>query len=226
MSPLKPLDALALASMSEKAQLHRLAALWCRAHNDRPPYNASEAAKWVKREYGPLIPDERRERLAKVLVDEIKRQSRVRKRRADRDRVIDPTTLRVDDPYRLGLLLQRRLGSARRWTGKPGSDYIDGDFYSGLVAGLVPVEMRTRSISNPNLLVYRYRWEEPRTRYVATHITTVADAFIWLIPPEAAEFLQLPETRVEHDWRDESVCLYTPFGSKAVPWRGLASAYT
>jgi hypothetical protein len=101
--------------------------------------------------------------------------------------------------------------------------YIDGGIFSGLVAGLIPIQIRLRNISNPNLLVYRRRWGDTFTRFVANHITTVADAFIWLIPPEAAEFLQLSGTRVEHDGEAQAVRLITQFGTKVLPWRDLTS---
>jgi hypothetical protein len=225
---IKALDALALASMESTGQLPRIAALWCRAHNDRVPYNRSEIRKWVKAQFGPVLDAEREDRLARDLLDEVKRQVRCRARRAERNRVVDPCLTPAGSDVRRGRLLQSRLGPARRWVSQtrmaspdPDCAYIDGDVYSGLVAGLIPVQMRLRRISNPNLLVYRYRWNEPRTRFVATHITTVADAFIWLIPPEAAEFLALPGTRVEHDGESQSVRLFTQFGSKVLPWRNL-----
>jgi len=225
----KILDALALASMEKSAQLQRIAALWCRAENNRTPYNSSEIRKWVKREFGPLFDEDNATRISRDLLDETKRQARLRERRVKRRSVADPCETPAGSALRLGRLLQARLGPARRWVKQSratidfGAHYMDGDLYSGLVAGLIPVQIKLRSISNPNLLVYRYRWGETRTRFVATHITTVADAFIWLIPPEAAEFLQLPGTRVEHDGDAQTVRLDTQFGSKVLPWRTLTS---
>ena len=216
--------------MDKPAQTQRIAAVWCRAHQNRPPYNKSEVSKWVKSECGPLLDDDKQERVARAILDETKRQGRIRERRAKLANIVDPCTTPAGSDTRLGHLLQNRLGPARRWT-KPQQkvstcNYIDGDVYSGLVAGLIPVTMRLRSISNPNLLVYRYRWGETHTRFVATHITTVADAFIWLIPPEAAEFLQLAGTRVEHDGEAQAVRLITQFGTKCLPWRHLGSTPT
>lgn len=224
----KILDALALASMEKPAQIQRIAAMWCRAHQNRPPYNKTEVSKWVRSQFGPLLDEDKRERIARAILDETKRQGRIRTRRAELARVVDPCTTPAGSDVRLARLLHSRLGPARRWT-KPqrsvnGGNYIDGDVYSGLVAGLIPIMMRLRSIVNPNLLVYRFRWEETHTRFVANHITTVADAFIWLIPPEAAEFLQLPGTRVEHDGEAQTVRLTTQFGTKVLPWRDLVSA--
>jgi len=228
----KILDALALASMEGPAQIQRLAALWCRAHQNRTPYNSVEIGKWVKREFGPLLGADKAERIAKKLLIEAKRQARVRSLRARRG-VVDPFTTSAGSNVRMAALLHSRLGPARRWAnkrqiagGESSCHYIDFGLYSGLIAGLIPLTMRLRRISNPNLLVYRYRQEEPRTRFVATHITTVADAFIWLIPPEAAEFLQLPGTRVEHDGESQTVRLFTQFGNKILPWRSLASTPT
>jgi len=224
----KILDALALASMEKPAQLQRIAALWCRGES-RTPYNSNEVRKWVNREFGALFDEGEVTRRSRELLDEIKKQSRLRERRAKRRSVVDPCTTPAGSQIRLVRLLQARLGPARRWVKQSraaidfGAHYMDGDLYSGLVAGLIPVQIKLRSISNPNLLVYRYRWGETRTAFVATHITTVADAFIWLIPPEAAEFLQLPGTRVEHDGDAQTVRLDTQFGSKILPWRTLTS---
>ena len=220
----KILDALALASMETQAQIQRIAALWCRAHQNRPPWNRVEIGKWVKREFGPLLDADKADRITKGLLVEVKRQIRVRRRRLGRKRVVDPCTTPAGSDVRLRWLLQSRLGPARRWaTTLGGADYMDGGVYSGLVAGLIPTSRRLRSIKDPNLLVYRYRWEETRTRFVETHIITVADAFIWLIPPEAAEFLQLAGTRVEHDGEAQAIRLITQFGTKVLPWRNLAS---
>jgi len=204
--------------------------MWCRAHQNRPPYNKTVVSKWVKSQFGPLLDDDKRERIARAILDETRRQCRIRGHRAELARIVDPCTTPAGSDARISCLLQSRLGPARRWTkptqGTRGCDYIDGDVYSGLVAGLIPVTIRLRSITNPNLLVYRYRWGETRTRFVATHITTVADAFIWLIPPEAAEFLQLAGTRVEHDGEAQTVRLITQFGTKILPWRHLGSIHT
>jgi len=221
------LDALALASMEKPAQLQRIAALWCRGHTNREPYNHSEVRKWIKREFGPLLDDDKADRFAKKIEAEIKCQLRLRKRRAQR--VTDPLTTPTGSQLRLERLLHNRLGPARSWASAwrmpTGGEayYIDGDVYSGLVAGLIPVMMRLRSISDPNLLVYRHRRGPTCTVFVANHITTVADAFIWLIPPAAAEFLQLPGTRVEHNGLEQTVSLYTQFGDKVLPWRALTS---
>lgn len=209
--------------------IHRVAAMWCRAHA-REPYNRSEVAKWVKREFGPLLGAQERERLSKELLGTIRRHLRVRRRRS-RDVSVDYLTTPQGSPERIGRLLASRLGPARRWVGQGRAlqetpRYIDGAFYSGLVAGLVPVRMRLRRINNPNLLVYSHAGAEPASRFVPGHITTVADAFIWLIPNDARDFLRLPEVRVEHDGVDQSVRLITPWGTKVLPWRELASTST
>jgi hypothetical protein len=228
---IKTLDALAIASMNEQAQIHRIAAFWCRSFKGRAPYNRSEVVKWVKAQYGPILDAKKRKKISKLLLDEIKRQIRIRSRRSKNDLLVDPLDLPLGAPLRMGRLLQSRLGPARLWvsqnrmmcTNPSQCHYIDGDFYSGLVAGLIPLQMRLRNISNPNLLVYRYRGSEPRTRFVANHITTVADAFIWLIPEDAADFLQLPGTRIEHDGESQTVKLTTQFGSKTLPWKKLVA---
>ena len=231
---IKTLDALAIASMNEQAQVYRIAALWCRAFQNRAPYNRSEIDKWVKQEYGPALDADHRKRLSKILFDETKRQIRIRRRRSRLGLLVDPLERPVGDPLRMGKLLQSRLGPARRWVSQsrmmsehPSKcHYIDGDFYSGIVAGLIPMQMSLRHIRNPNLLVYCCRGGGPRTRFIANHITTVADAFTWLIPDKAADLLQLPGSRVEHDGESQTVKLTTQFGSKVLPWKELVSVHT
>ena len=230
---IKLLDALGLASMDEAALIKRLAALWCREFQHRPPYNRSEIEKWVKSEFGPVVDRAKRERISKELLSEAKRQMRVRGRRSKRSLLVDPLTTPVGSDIRIGQLLNARLGPARRWVSKqriPSEsswcDYMDGDFFSGLVAGLIPTKMRLRRIVDPNLLVYRQGQREPRTRFVPFHITTVVDAFHWLIPDEAREFLDLAGVRVEHHGENQAIRLITPWGVKALPWKDLVSLPT
>ena len=227
----KTLDALALAACDIPTRVQRIAALWCRAFNDRFPESASEMAIWVKQEFGPVLDPEFRDQLPKLLLEETRRQIRIRKRRKKNNNGQDPLTHPGGSNARLGALLNSRLGPARAWVSQQKilryshdseSYYIDGAVYSGLVAGLIPVALRTRRIVNPSLLIYRHGFREPHTRWVPGHITTVANAFIWLIPPEVGEFLQLPESRVEHDGEAESVRLITQFGTKTIPWRELS----
>lgn len=204
--------------------------MWCRSFN-REPYNRSEVAKWVKREFGPILDKDRQERIAKELLDACRHQIRVRRRRVKQKLQVDHLTRPVGDDLRVLRLLDSRLGPARRWvpqTRSPdhGDGYMDACFYSGLIAGLIPTKMRLRRISDPNMLVYRQGFDEPRTRFVPHYITTVADAFIWLIPDEAREFLQLSEVRVEHDGAEQAVRLVTPWGTKLLPWRELVPTST
>lgn len=231
--PNRILDALALASMTEPALIKRVAALWCRAHANRAPYNRTEIERWVRAEFGPLLDAKRRERLGKELADETKRQIRLRLQRLKRAKLIDPLTLPQGDDVRIGNLLKSRLGPARAWVSQqrlaqqdPTCFYIDGDFFSGLVAGLIPIKMRLRRIIDPNLLVYRRGSSEPQSRFVPNYITTVADAFIWLIPDDAVEFLSIPGIRVEHDGEKQAVHLVTPWGTKLLPWKELSPAPT
>lgn len=221
--PNQILDAIVIASLPEAAQLGRIAAIWCRTYQNRAPYNRAELDKWVNREFGPVLDQTKIGRLSRDLLDETKRQIHLRRRRTERARQIDPLTTETGSDIRMGYLLRNRLGPARRWVAqsKKEASYMDGGVHSGLVAGLVTSLMRLRRISNPNVLVYRYRWAEPDIRYVPTYITTVFDAFVWLIPVEAAEFLRLPGTRVEHDGATQTVRLITQFGEKTLPWRSL-----
>lgn len=230
--PKQLLDALALVTLEEPALIRRVAAIWCRQEN-RLPYNRSEIAKWVKREFGFLVDAQRQEAFSRALVDECKCQLMARRRRAKlRAESVDPCDTPTGSDLRLGLLLNSRLGPARFWVKQNRSlhpdancSYIDADVYSGLVSGLIPVKIRLRRISDPNLLVYRQGWSDARTAFVPGHITTVADAFLWLIPIEAQEFLNHPEVQVEHDGEEQAVRLVTPWGTKAIPWRGLTPLY-
>ena len=104
--------------------------------------------------------------------------------------------------------------------------YIDADVFSGLVSGLIPVKMRLKRITDPNLLVYRQAWGDPQTRFVPSHITTVRDAFYWLIPTAAREFLSIPGVEVEHDGVEQAIRLTTPWGTKVLPWRELVPVST
>ena len=230
---IRTLDALVLASLSEHAQIQRIAALWCHAFKDRYPGSKGEVVDWVKQEFGPVIEQERTEQIALRLIEEVKRQIRLRTRRKRLRKPQDPLEAELGSPLRLGKLLNSRLGPARLWIGQQRifkayngwtadqSIYIDAGFYSGLIAGLIPVQMRLRRISNPNLLVYRQGQKAAQSYWVPGHITTVADAFIWVIPPEAAEFLELEGSRVEHDGEAQAIRLHTQFGSKTLPWRAL-----
>lgn len=227
------LDALAIASMPEAALVPRLAAMWVRENQNRAPYNRVEVERWIKREFGPVVDQDDRERVCKELVIECKRQIRLRERRGKRRAALDVYTLPVGDPLRFGALLNSRLGPARRWAAQQrlaqnaaACQYIDGDLFSGLVAGLVPVKMRLRRIEDPNLLVYRQGNAEPQTRFVPGWVTTVVDAFLWLIPVEAQAFLKLPGVRVEHDGEAQAIHLITQWGTKVLPWRELVSSPT
>jgi hypothetical protein len=189
--------------------------------------------RWIKREYGPIIDPKKRERIAMLLIDEVKRQLRLRARRqksGPRDVLLTP----AGSDERIGRLLRDRLGPAIAWVRRktlvknpqPWQEgreccYISAGFYSGLVAGLIPVQMSLRRIVNPCLLVYRRGFDQPQSYWVPGYITSVADAFVWVIPEEAHEFLELEGTRVEHDGREQAVRLHTRFGSKTLPWRAL-----
>lgn len=224
--PNQMLDALVLATLPLSAQVQRVAAYWRAQYPNRAPYSKTEADKWVQQEFGRLWSGRARNKLTVDLVDAIKSQLGVRRRRDRRALLLDPLTTPEGSTQRLGWLLLKRLGPARRWESPhrttDGTAYIDGAVYSGLVCGLVPIRRRTRAVADPNLLVYRYLWEEPRNRYVPAYITSVDDAFEWLIPDECREFLRGVEgCRVEHDGDAQAVRLITPWGIKALPWREL-----
>lgn len=231
---LKPLDALGLAILDESAQIPCIAAIWCRAFQGRAPHSKTEIVRWVKREFGPLFNSKDRDRIALRLLEETKRQLRVRTRRKVKypeDVLLTP----AGSDARIGDLLNSRLGPARVWARKqtiaknpqPWNEhgeclYISAGFFSGLVAGLIPIHMSLRRIINPCLLVYRRGFGEPHSYWVPGSITTVADAFIWLVPPEARDFLELEGTRVEHDGESQTIRLHTRFGSKTLPWRSIS----
>ena len=225
----KTLDALVLASLPEEVQVRRIAALWCRAFRDRCPHSKVEVVDWVKAEFGPVIDADRREQIALKLIDETRRQVRLRKRRRDRQAAWDPlveTALAEWKSHgaRLARLLNSRLGPARFWVSGRPTTYIDGYVHSGIVAGLIPTTLRVGCIEYPNLLVYHQRGDEARSYYVPGWVTTVEDAFIWVIPEAAREFLELEDTRVEHDGESQAVRLITRFGTKVLPWKSLLSS--
>lgn len=228
MAPNRLLDGLMLTSLSDKALIPRIAALWCKEIN-RNPYSPQEVLNWVKREFGPIFEDyaENHERIGKVLRDAVRHQLRKRARRQRRQHELDPLTSPAGSHTRINCLLSSRLGPARRWTSQfrlhsDNQTWIHGAVYSGLVAGITPTKMRTRRISNPNLLVYRYRWNEPTTRFVPSHIATVGDAFDWLIPSEVRELTTVPGVQVEHDSEAQAVRVtYGDWGVKLIPWREL-----
>jgi hypothetical protein len=221
----RALDAIALASFDTPTRVQRIAAYWCRACGGRRPESWEEIADWVDQEFGPLLDSEHHEQLAELLLEETNRQIRLRSRRKRNQARTDPLTTPAGDPARISALLHSRLGPARHWASQRNGwgNYIDGAVYQGLVAGLIPVTMQLRRFVNPCLLVYRQGQNAPKSWWVPGHITTVADAFVWVIPPEVAEFLKLPDTRVEHDGETQRVRLITPFGTKSVPWRRLVS---
>ncbi len=229
----KPLDALGLAILDERALIPRLAAIWCREFQGRAPHSKTEIIRWVKREYGPIIDSNQRDRIALRLIEAAKQQLRMRARRR-KSGPCDVLLTPAGSEERIGRLLQDRLGPAVTWVRRQtlvknpqpwreGKEccYISSGFYSGLVAGLIPIQMTLRVIINPCLLVYRRGFDQPQSYWVPGTITSVADAFIWVIPPEAHEFLELEGTRVEHDGREQAVRLHTRFGSKTLPWRAL-----
>lgn len=229
----KILDALGLALLDERALVPRLAAIWCREFQGRAPHSKTEIIRWVKREYGPIIDAAQRDRIALRLIDAAKQQLRLRARRR-KSGASDVLLTPAGSDERVGRLLQSRLGTATAWVRRqtlvknpqPWGDgkechYISAGFYSGLVAGLIPIQMSLRRIINPCLLVYRRGFDQPQSYWVPGTVTSVADAFIWVIPTEAHEFLELEGTRVEHDGREQAVRLYTRFGSKTLPWRAL-----
>ena len=99
--------------------------------------------------------------------------------------------------------------------------YLDGTVTGGLVAGIVLTWLKTRRFRNPNILVYRYAGDEPRSYWIPKTIIRVADALIWLIPDEVRPFLDIAGSTVEHDGSEQAVRLTTRYGTKLVPWRAL-----
>lgn len=227
---IKTLDALALASLDELALLKRIGAIWCRAHNNRCPNSRNEISCWIRGNFGPIIPYAHRDWFIVELIDEVNRQIKTRVRRRRRAEQIDPLNWPNRHPIRINRLLASRLGPARLWVSQTRAvvpehvEYTDGWAHSGLVFGLVPVAMQLRRVSDPRLLIYRHQYNETKVRWVPTHINTVSSAIQWLVPADAADFLQLPDTQVKHDWENQTVQLITMFGTKVLPWRELIAS--
>ena len=228
----QPLDALALAPLPKKAKIARIAALWRDTQDERTPYSSAEIEKWISQEFGPVLGNkDASKKLSRKIYDEVKYQIRLRQQRNKISKEKDPLSITLGDPERTGYLLHSSLGPARRWVGQSrlnragrlvdSCSYIDFGIYSGLIAGLIAVQLRLRRVSNPCLLVYRYKGLLPKTRWVPGHISKISDAFDWLIPEEAKEFTSLEGTRVEHDSESQSIRLITQFGIKILPWREL-----
>lgn len=228
----RPLDALSIAPLPKKAKIARIAALWRNAQEERTPYAGSEVEKWIYQEFGPVLGNKTASgKLSRKIYEEVKYQIRLRQQRNKSIKEKDPLTLPLGDPERVGHLLHSKLGPARRWVGQnrlnrtgrivDSCAYVDFGIYSGLVAGLIAVQLRLRRVANPCLLVYRYKGGAPKTRWIPGHISKISDAFDWLIPEEAKEFLSLEGSRVEHDSEGQSIRLITQFGVKILPWREL-----
>lgn len=215
--------------MDTDAQVKRIAALWCREFDNAVPSSSPFVTRWVKQNYGPVLDKEKIDYITRRLGDEIKQQIRLRMRRKkNRPEELGPRTR----DQRVAAVLQSVLGPARLWVSKhrlsglhtEECQYIGGAVLSGLTAGIIPVTMRLRRITDPNLLVYREKDCEPKSYWIPGSVTDVAAALVWLIPPEVQEFLSLEGVRVKHDGEEQAVRLTTPYGEKLIPWRGLRSS--
>jgi hypothetical protein len=225
---IKTLDALVLASMDPDAAIQRIAALWCREMADTLPSSPQSLARWVKRDYGQVLDKENIEHLSLKLLDEIRQQTRLRARRKKLREIHDPLSKRAYGE-RLGALMNSALGPARAWASRrriQGADlsYIAGKVTSGLVVGIIPVQMRLARIVNPCLLVYRERGHEPKSYWISGRIGEVDEALVWLVPKDVQDLVAQydgPDLQVELDYERQACRVVTPYGSKLIPWRGL-----
>jgi hypothetical protein len=225
---IKTLDALGLASMDIDAQIKRIAAIWCREMGDSLPSSRQYLARWVKRDYGPVLDKEMIEPISVRLLDEVKLQARLRLHRRRAKEVIDPLA-KADREDRVASLLRSSLGPASTWASKTrmhagGWQYIGGRVNSGLIAGIIPVAMRFGEIVNPNLLVYRERGHAPQSYWVSGRVRNVDEALVWVVPQSVKDLLSQfsgPNLQVELDYEHQACRVVTPYGQKLIPWRGL-----
>ena len=222
---LQPLDAIALASLREHVLVRRLAALWCRTYGNSAPTSGPDILNWVKEEYGDVLRKGREKAVGLALGNEVKRQLAIRKRRKEAATYIDMLELHFDDPVRRAFLLTEILGAPRRWLAPrrmASGAYLNNVVTSGLVAALIPTNIRLRRIDQPAVLVYRQLGDKPRSHWVPGGFRTLSDALIWLIPKKAHQYIKMEGVRVEHDGKHKKVRLTLPDGTiKKFAWRKI-----
>lgn len=218
--------------MEGDAQIGRIAAIWCREMGDTIPSSRQYLMRWVKRDYGPVLDKDMLEPISVKLLDEIKHQIRVRDRRKHAKEILDPLTDR-DLTNRIARLLHSALGPARSWvahrrltTSDDGEyRYVTGKVvHSGLIAGVVPVQMRIAGIRNPNLLVYRETGRAPKSYWIPGSVWDIDDAFMWVVPKAVKDLVcefDGPNLQVELDYERQACRIVTPYGRKLIAWRGL-----
>jgi hypothetical protein len=224
---LHPLDAIALASLRESVLVKKLAALWCRQYGNSAPTSGADILAWVKEEYGDVLRKGRTKAVGLALGNEVKRQLAVRKRRkevADRfDHLELPAS--EDAMTRRLILLHTILGPPRKWIAPRrfgAGAYNIHCINSGLVAGLIPTNIKLRRVVSPTLLVYRQSGDRPRSYWVPGGFRTLSDALVWLIPEKAHRYVKMDGVRVEHDGRHKKVRLTLPDGTiKKFGWRKI-----
>lgn len=219
----QPLEGLALAGLPEDVLIKKLAALWCLHFGNSSP-SGGDVIAWVKEEFGPVAPKGRQKAIGRALGTEVKRQLAIRKRRREARRGQDPLELAIGNGIRQRKLLDSVLGPPRRWVSplrtSPGA-YSHYTVTGGLVAAIIPTNIRIRSIKSPSLLVYRQPGDTARSYWVPNGLD-IAGCLVWLMPDRVQQDVKIGRARAEHDGRLKKVrCVYTDSTVKVFPWRKL-----
>lgn len=221
----QPLDALALATLSEPILVKKLAALWIKSYGNSAPTSGDDIYAWLVEEYGPVTKKSRERAVKLALGREVKQQLAIRKRRRRARPPKDELSLPIKSEGRQRAIVERMLGAPRKWvsplrTGP--APYEQFCITSGLAAALIHTNFKTRGLDYPTLLVYRQAGDIPRSHWVPGSLRTLADVLLWLIPKDAHHAITKGGARVEHDGRrKKAIVSYLDGTIKTFAWRKI-----
>jgi hypothetical protein len=221
----RTLEALALASLDHQILIKRLASVWCRFYGNSAPTSGQDILDWVREEFGDVVRKGQEKAIRLALNGEVKRQLAIRRRRKQSRAAEDVLELEVRDGRRQRALLESILGAPRKWVSPlrtaPGV-YTQYGIYSGLVAAIIPTNIRLRTLKSPSLLIYRQPGDHARSHWIPGTITTLTAAIVWLIPNKAHPLIKMDGVRVQHDGRYKKLRITLPDGNiKSFKWRRL-----
>jgi hypothetical protein len=219
---LHPLDAIALACLSERILVKKLAAIWCRNYG-AVPIAGEDILSWVREEYGSVLKKGQDRTIKLALESEVKHQLAIRKRRQQQLCGVDILECELNGYERNQYLLEQVLGAPRKWLSPkrtaPGA-YARYCINSGLVAAIIPTMFKLRNFKGQSLLVYRQSGDRARSYWVPNNLATLDAVFVWLIPEKLHQLMKTGQVRVEHDGRGKKVRAMFPDGSvKLFSWR-------
>lgn len=220
---LHPLEALALASLREPVLVKKLAAVWITYFGNSAPTSGQDILDWVREEFGDVLKKGKERAIRLALGNEVKRQLAIRKRRKKARAGVDVLELSIRDGARQRALLEHVLGAPRKWVSPsrtaPGA-YSQYVITSGIVAALIPTNIRLRALKAPSLLVYRQPSDRARSHLIPGTVSTLTMALVWLIPEKAHRLIRQAGVRVEHDGKHKQVKVIYPEGHiKRFAWR-------